>query len=228
MNTVYIFLLGLIVGMVVLYGLLCFTRWAFFDKNEFDVDKPDAAQVVNPFKINYSNVLCPATTPTLTTCVTTYPSNCFETRDDADEFCGSSGECDITPFGTLTGTTYYASNHIDTSNLLNMYNETTLDVTTTTDTDDIFSVSNVTTLGACYIANKLKDISVNTECGTAQTNLKAEGINFSNENMNTMFTSCTLDATGELLNINDTIVTAPTFVDSGLETKCSSLGMEIV
>lgn len=225
MNTTSVGLIGFFFGMILTYLLICLMRMAFFDKNEFDTDKPGTVQVWNPFKINYSNVSCPATTPTLDTCVSTYSSNCFKERSDstAVTFCGSSGDCDLTPFGELTGTTYYAAADIDTSNLLNMYNETTLNVASTT--NDIFAVSNVTTLGACYIAKKMNGMS--GRCIDVQTSLKGEGINLSNAQMNTMFTSCTLDATGNLVIADTNTITALTFDGSGLDDKCTALGYDL-
>lgn len=215
------------VGMFIMLCVIWLCRGLIFNKDYFDIEKARWAQIFNPFVINHSNVLGSKTTTeiTLNECITKFPDNCFSNNNttNASTFCSSL--VDLTPFGTLGGTLYAPAGSI-TSNLLTLYSDTTLDVNETS--GDIFSVSNVITLGACYIADKMDAIAPNTNCIDAQGSLKAEGIHLSNAQMNTMFLSCTLDATGKLLTPTATIgSTAPTFTDTTLATKCADLGMSL-
>lgn len=173
---------------------------------------------------------------TLSACKAAFPNNCFSnnTTSNAVAFCNCSSPTPITeaacrstyptPFGTVTafqsgGTTTLASAPY-TSNLLDMYNLTSLDITDAT--DDIFGVSNIITLGACYVAKQIKSESTDgtSDCKSLQTNLETKGVFMSNTQMNTYF-SCTLDAaTGALSG-------AATYGDlesSTLTDACTSLG----
>ena len=174
---------------------------------------------------------------TLSACKAAFPNNCFSnnTTSNAVTFCNCSSPiteaacrdahpCDSTPFGAVTafqsGGTTALTTAPYTSNLLDMYNLTSLDITDAT--DDIFGVSNIITLGACYVASQIKSESTagTADCEALQTNLETKGVFMSNAQMNTYF-SCTLDAaTGAL---GGSPVYGP-LETSTLTDACTSLG----
>lgn len=178
---------------------------------------------------------------TLSACKTAFPNNCFSnnTTSNAVAFCDCSSPtpitlsacrtahpCDSTPFGAVTafqsgGSAAALTSAPYTSNLLDMYNLTSLDITDAT--DDIFGVSNIITLGACYVANQIKEQSeASNDCQTLQTSLADKGVFMSNAQMNVYF-SCTLDSATRALG--GTAVFGD-LESSTLTDACTNLGYD--